>query len=355
MTTGNVEIGTISGTDLYSGKFWTGADGRTTDNAYECTILTRRHSKSRQLPPWHTLPAAYYANCTVVPASPWTANDTIKLQAKLADKMRGHDFNLGVAVAEGRETTALVANTVKAFGKSLLSLKRGNISEALRHLGHAPAGKRQSASVLAKKDISSQWLAISYGWVPLLNDVYEAAKAFEVLTAPPRVARLTVHHEVRAKQECSASPSSYKAPGNRIVSKRLTVVVTENTTSAPRSLGLHDPLKIAWEAVPFSFVADWFIPVGDYLNAVSSSPPFIDLKARLGEKDSLVSYTNGSLMIGFTGLDPVGFSDQFQRIQVKRTPGYSVSTPPPKFKDLSDVYSTQRALNAVALAHQLFT
>ena len=355
MTTGSIEIGSLNATDLYSGKFWSGADGRSTDNAYTCTILSRKHTKSLQLPPWHTLPPSYYADCTVVPPSPWTTNDTIALNGKLADKMRGHDFNLGIAVAEGRETSALVVNTVKAFGKSLISLKRGNVSEALRHLGHAPAGKRQSASVLAKKDISSQWLAISYGWVPLLNDVYEAAKAFEVLTAAPRVTRLTVAKRVSAKQECSASPSSYKAPGNRVITMRYTVEITENTTSAPRSLGLHDPLKIAWELVPFSFVADWFIPVGDYLNAVSTSPPFFDLKVRLGHKDELTSYTRGDFMIGFTGLDPVNFSDQFKRIQVTRTPGFSVSTPPPKFKDLSEVYSTQRALNAVALAHQLFT
>lgn len=29
--------------------------------------------------------------------------------------------------------------------------------------------------------------------------------------------------------------------------------------------GLNNPLKVAWNAIPFSFVLDWFIPVSGYL------------------------------------------------------------------------------------------
>lgn len=34
-------------------------------------------------------------------------------------------------------------------------------------------------------------------------------------------------------------------------------------------LGLVNPAYVLWDAVPFSFVADWFLPVGRYLQSYS--------------------------------------------------------------------------------------
>lgn len=33
--------------------------------------------------------------------------------------------------------------------------------------------------------------------------------------------------------------------------------------------GLINPLSVAWELVPFSFVVDWFLPIGTYINSMS--------------------------------------------------------------------------------------
>lgn len=35
--------------------------------------------------------------------------------------------------------------------------------------------------------------------------------------------------------------------------------------------GFSNPLEVLWEATPFSFVADWFYPVGDYLSELNRS------------------------------------------------------------------------------------
>ena len=34
--------------------------------------------------------------------------------------------------------------------------------------------------------------------------------------------------------------------------------------------GFSNPLSVAWEIVPWSFVIDWMIPVGDYLNGLDA-------------------------------------------------------------------------------------
>jgi hypothetical protein len=36
------------------------------------------------------------------------------------------------------------------------------------------------------------------------------------------------------------------------------------------SLGITNPLLVAWELVPFSFVVDWFLPIGNYLESLDS-------------------------------------------------------------------------------------
>jgi hypothetical protein len=42
----------------------------------------------------------------------------------------------------------------------------------------------------------------------------------------------------------------------------------------PQALGLTNPLSIAYEVTPFSFLADWFIPIGDFLSILDATLGF---------------------------------------------------------------------------------
>jgi hypothetical protein len=37
-----------------------------------------------------------------------------------------------------------------------------------------------------------------------------------------------------------------------------------------KTVGLLNPATVAWELVPYSFIADWFVPVGDYLTGLTA-------------------------------------------------------------------------------------
>lgn len=39
----------------------------------------------------------------------------------------------------------------------------------------------------------------------------------------------------------------------------------------PKLLGFTNPAAVLWEATPFSFVVDWFLPIGDYLKTLDGS------------------------------------------------------------------------------------
>lgn len=51
---------------------------------------------------------------------------------------------------------------------------------------------------------------------------------------------------------------------------RLDMTPNVQFLSALGSLGLTNPLDVAWEVLPFSFVVDWFIPIGNWLNVLDA-------------------------------------------------------------------------------------
>jgi hypothetical protein len=112
-----------------------------------------------------------------------------------------------------------------------------------------------------------------------------------------------------------------------------------------------DPLGIAWEAVPFSFVADWFLPIGDYLDALSvfngiSADKLTTVKRRSVTTLTSVSNTYTDELGGFVS------SPKRQLLQTQYSRGYSptVTVPPPTtFKPLSKALSKGHLYNAVAL------
>lgn len=53
-------------------------------------------------------------------------------------------------------------------------------------------------------------------------------------------------------------------------------------------LGLTNPAEVAWEVVPFSFVIDWFIPVGNFLSSLDSLVGVQDLTVCRGYKTTSV-------------------------------------------------------------------
>lgn len=56
----------------------------------------------------------------------------------------------------------------------------------------------------------------------------------------------------------------------------------------PGRFGLLNPLEVIWELVPFSFVADWFLPIGDYLSALDASSRFTHEGGSWGQRREIV-------------------------------------------------------------------
>jgi hypothetical protein len=189
----------------------------------------------------------------------------IDLLGKVADQK----VNLAVALAEGRKTADMILGSAKRISNAYRAFRRGNFREVAKQLDITPSR------------VHKNWLAYKYGWMPILMDVKGGAEAL----AQHHVGR-PLRFSVKGTRSASFERGEivpvpiYGAQGtkNRVLTLTGGVTVrgymyleiTNPNTSTLQQLGLTNPALVAWELVPFSFVFDWFISVGDYLKGLTA-------------------------------------------------------------------------------------
>lgn len=355
MTTGSWTVGD-GGTALFAQKQWSGGDGKTEPwnggirskwNSYDMFHAKRRMTLGSPYLP--ALPPNY-SMLSIKGTVGWSVNDELNMLDKLAQLVRGHSFDLGVNMAEAHKTYGTIVGNLRSIGSALLSLKRGNISQALRTLGSGRIGPRRGIRPLAGRDLSARWLETQYAFMPLISQSFEAAKALEAVTRP-RVLRFSAGSRTLRKTLDFDFTSLCKMSMYVTYSQRVTAELSE-PLSLGRTLGLTNPAQVAWEVVPYSFVVDWFIPVGTYISAFGIIPK---LQGRF------MITERGALKFGPVRPAPSNApewkeyakaNNRMEFFRTKRTPTSSLSVPVPTFNSLPRALSPKRLLNAVALIHQ---
>lgn len=283
-----------------------------------------------------------------------------RILAKLDDKIKGSSFNLGMTLGESRQTFHMIRNNILSIGGALIDVKHGRIAQAARRLGASTSvvngytrthvnhyNLRTGPDKLHVRDLSKRWLELQYGWMPLVNDIYEGGKLIEKITNQPRVDWIYAKVSNDRRGDASQSPSLYKCPylikdGRKIIYER------REYLSVERQLGLKDPLSIAWELMPWSFVIDWVIPIGTYLQAYAAIPKLVG-------RHCLTKYSYGETSV-FTPIHPAfkGASGYVITKEVSRTVGTgagAIPVPRPEFKQLDQVFTGIHIMNAIALVH----
>lgn len=285
------------------------------------------------------------------PTNAWNANDTIALRGKLREKIVGSDFNLGVALGESREALELVTNSATRIAGALRALRRGDLSSAARSLGvsppRQPVGRGPRKGV--KENLAERWLELQYGWLPLIGDAHGGAQALAQQLNEPMVQT----YRARRRKVMGTNPINtlIKAGGDWGFSgfTRAQLIAKLTEVDVPTLNGLLDPATVLWELVPYSFVADWFIPIGSYLEARGLASAvegtFIET---ITTREYFWCYALRNPTSGFQNWE-VQPQFRYQKITVNRTVSSTLSVPLPQVKPLNEVISWKRAANAVAL------
>lgn len=226
----------------------------------------------------------------------------------LIGKAKGEQWNAPVFVAEGRKTAQMVFDRAKHLATMVFELRRGRIDRfaAMFHDSVSkPSARRRNRwkSDYGKDALRAQssiWLEAQYGWVPFMLDVRNAVNAtMDAIEVPAkRVGRVTAKR-TRSSIYFEGEGLLYSMPTYGIntygraqvfdkQSMRAVWNFSPRVADLPGRFGLLNPLEVAWELLPLSFVADWFLPIGDYLSTLDAPWRFTHIGGTRGQRREIV-------------------------------------------------------------------
>lgn len=277
--------------------------------------------------------------------------------AKILDKLKSQDFNAAVTLAQYQETSKTLSDIAVGTVKSLIALKKGNVKHlknTLQRLG----GDSKTAS--------STYLQYTYGISPLLSDIDSAMKALvqvpgysEYFTVRAKsTGKLGVYEQVLCDTEdCYQAVRTSGSVDLTLVGRfRVSDLITRDASLL--GISKTSVLEVGWELIPYSFVVDWLLPIGDYLSSLSATAGLemewvtetvvlrqtTQLYRELKEKEAVVD--------GKTAIHSGGgsFGASMKYVNVERKFSSLAPPSPPKLKN---PLSGQHLLNAAALIRQL--
>jgi len=262
---------------------------------------------------------------------------------KSLNNLQSHYAGLGNDLGEARKTCDSFAKLALRGGSLLKAFRERDFSTLLR------------GSKSASRTLADLWLEYSYGWKPLAQDLYEEQQIVHKVLQTPVPIQAIGHGSSESSvdfnwenryQHTGASKSTHRTVLNAHVTNPYLAGLSE--------AGLINPVSIAWELVPWSFVIDWFVPIGVTLQAITAG---VGLESDGGYTSS---QTNEILQMtaiiqpddGSDGyrIDDGGFYEE--RSFSFHRQCYADFPFPRIFADQTP-YSTPRAVNALALIRQL--
>lgn len=273
---------------------------------YGCTITEHNRIASSNIPT-ATLPS-------------FEADWALELRRRIKDDK----VNLGPAIAEADKTAKLFHGLGKGI-KDAWGLYRGRL----------PKSQRRK---IRPCDIPASYLATTYGLEPLINDVYDSVVALNNEWFKPKYQR----YKSKAERTSKGSWGSSSTKGGSTLQKvsQRSVIYLEHLPNASQFTA-GNVAEVAWEVVPFSFVVDWGIGVGDWLSSLDALTGYNIVAGTLTTKKE----TSNTLdhWYGQSLVDP----GIYQKTTHERTVISSVPIPPRPRIGFGPSY--RRLTNAVAL------
>lgn len=251
--------------------------------------------------------------------------------------------NLSQAVVEGRRTYSMLASNSSTLWNLFLAAKRRQWSKLAEMLGPGNKPWRKA---------SDNWLQLQYGWKPLLSDLYGSFEWFTDVDPSSMLvsgsSRNTRTHQIRGDTVYggswagSASCTSYA----KIVAK-----IDGSYARAANKGGLVNPVGLAWELLPYSFVIDWFVPIGNVLQAYSDSAGLTFFYGYSGSSNQAnVKYQHDvSIDTGVSRISESGSAEVKYFSHHRNAYG---GFPRPGVYGVQDPFSTSKGISALALYEQ---
>lgn len=316
----------------------------------------------------------YPSFSVTVPVDPIDRVDVNRVYAKLISRAKGSSVSTPVFLAESRQTASMVVNRATTLVYGLRALRRGNVDGFLDHMhrsftpsrkqvkswkGHLRHAKRSTDG------ISAIWLEARYGWLPFVSEVYAAGEMLNQLYEQKEklYSRVTARSELKWQSSGIASVISVGADGGLKMSYsdsfkeevKVTWLYLPTEWDGLGRLGLTNPAEVVWELVPFSFVADWFLPIGNYLSYLDLDTRFKHVGGTVGRRKEVTRiWTNPSQVSTLEGASISGAHRlTSSAVSVKRSPLAGIPVPSLASISFSAGLNSKRVMDSISLLRQL--
>lgn len=247
--------------------------------------------------------------------------------------------------ATRQQTVDMITGAARSIAGAARDLRRGDLQGAGRHLG---IGDFKPKS----QNFSGRWLELQYGWLPLLGSIH--AVIDEPSLPLSRVVTCRATERVRYVVKSDPDYDFYQKADFDLMA-RVTVqgriTLSDSALANAQAYGIMNPLLLAWELLPYSFVVDWFIPIGNYLNALTAMSGVVVSDANMTTTlsfDGCWETLGGKGQPSFASVIP-GFNRMEYKHKVR-----TLSIPPVPIPRVKSPISTTHALNAIALLAEAF-
>lgn len=257
-----------------------------------------------------------------------------RVVARLYEKIRDakNNANLLNMFGERKEAIQMVSHRLSQVHRILKEARHPLL--ALEKMARA-----RPRNVKIKRELANKRLEYAYGWAPLMSDINQICRE---LHEPP------AYLDIKATRKCFFSNEEDDLGGSATIRNNFYKKVTGKIKlecSAPfigfgSSLGLDNPLSLAWELTPYSFVIDWFIPVGTYFENLSALNGF----KIVGSSETFSTRGDRTLSMKTEG------GRSYSSFRHMSRSSLDLSVPFPEFKN---PLSVGHVLNALALIAQL--
>lgn len=282
-----------------------------------------------------------------------------KTEVKALLKLKDQSINLAQAFAERQQTVDLLYTAADTILNSVRALKKGNVRHFKKMLEHYTPGRALREGNKATRKMANRWLENAYGWTPAMADFHGATEALSKAGDDPKGRFITVNARstergVSSRTGTFFGPMSFVDYEAQRCSVTLIYELDNPLLVSLSSLGLTNPAYLAWELVPFSFVVDWALPVGDWLSSLDAAVGyrFYDgSRSQVSQLRQQMEYVGGKINStkSFSGR----FSNKpFYRTKLMTRTKY-LSSPIPSPPGLKNPVSLAHAANALALMRGL--
>jgi hypothetical protein len=261
--------------------------------------VTTRYSGGGTFSPW--------ANAPGLPASTTVANNQALMNFVSKARSTQTKFQGGIFLGELSKTLHQIRHPAQAL--------RAGVGE---YLGFLKKRRHNIKPTQKRKFLSETWLEYSYGWKPLIHDIQDACKA----ALHERSLRNTIpisgsgssdeHSELGTGFVGPSSCVAYRLQQLSKVKVKYYGAVFCSAESAASfqqknfglDLSFSNFVPTLWELIPYSFLVDYFVNIGDLLSALSfrrSDIAWAGVSTKLESKIRAYAYYDHALISGFQG------------------------------------------------------